>query len=100
MTWLPVGRAPASDGSRRRIFWRTCHGLALAVRLLRGSARTLGGVGRGDSNEVRNPGPLKVSLSKSGVGYSIGSRGYCVGQEAKADDSLPSRAGILREDAK
>ncbi len=33
-----------------------------------------------------NFGPLRVNLSKKGVGYSVGVRGYRVGRDAKGQD--------------
>jgi hypothetical protein len=48
-----------------------------------------------------NFGPLRVNLSKSGVGYSVGTRGFRVGQDARGRRyralSIPS-TGIYRRD--
>jgi hypothetical protein len=48
-----------------------------------------------------NLGPLRVNLSKSGVGYSVGGRGFRVGQDARGrryrSVSIPN-TGIYRRD--
>lgn len=48
-----------------------------------------------------NLGPLRVNLSKSGVGYSVGTRGFRVGQDARGRRyralSIPN-TGIYRRD--
>jgi hypothetical protein len=48
-----------------------------------------------------NLGPLRVNLSKSGVGYSVGTRGFRVGQDAHGRRyraiSIPN-TGIYRRD--
>ena len=48
-----------------------------------------------------NIGPLKVNLSKSGVGYSVGTRGFRIGKDAKgraySSLSIPG-TGIYRRD--
>jgi hypothetical protein len=48
-----------------------------------------------------NLGPLRVNLSKSGVGYSVGTRGFRVGQDAHGRRyravSIP-KTGIYRRD--
>jgi hypothetical protein len=36
--------------------------------------------------KVLNFGPLRVNLSKKGVGYSVGVRGFRVGRDAKGQD--------------
>ena len=36
--------------------------------------------------KVFNFGPLRVNLSKKGVGYSVGVRGFRVGRDAKGQD--------------
>ena len=46
-------------------------------------------------------GPLRVNLSKSGIGYSVGTRGFRVGQDARGGRyraiSIP-KTGIYRRD--
>ena len=48
-----------------------------------------------------NLGPLRINLSKSGVGYSVGMRGFRVGQDARGlryqAVSIP-KTGIYRRD--
>jgi hypothetical protein len=48
-----------------------------------------------------NLGPLRINLSKSGVGYSVGTRGFRVGQDARGRRyqavSIP-KTGIYRRD--
>jgi len=48
-----------------------------------------------------NLGPLRLNLSKSGVGYSVGTRGFRVGRDARGRKyramSIP-HAGIYRRD--
>lgn len=48
-----------------------------------------------------NLGPLRINLSKSGVGYSIGTRGFRVGQDSRGRRyqavSIP-KTGIYRRD--
>src|SRR5260370_42684749 len=39
-----------------------------------------------------NFGPLRINLSKSGVGYSVGTRGFRVGQDSRAGDTRRSRS--------
>jgi hypothetical protein len=48
-----------------------------------------------------NFGPLRINLSKSGVGYSVGTRGFRVGQDSRGRRyqavSIP-KTGIYRRD--
>jgi hypothetical protein len=48
-----------------------------------------------------NLGPFRINLSKSGVGYSVGTRGFRVGQDAQGRRyqavSIP-KTGIYRRD--
>jgi len=69
--------------------------------LLRGSARYTGQRMAWRFRKSLKLGPIRLNLSKSGVGYSIGGRGFCVGQDAKGRSytaaSIPGTGLYSRE---
>jgi hypothetical protein len=83
--------APASGGSRRSIFWRTCHRLTWPVLpLARLCALHWAAYGVAISQEpetrANTAEPVQVR-----VGYSIGGRGFRVGKDAKGRSYTAAR---------
>jgi hypothetical protein len=62
---------------------RTSSQMKSILSLLRGSARYTGQRMAWRFRKSLKLGPIRLNFSKSGVGYSIGGRGFRVGQDAK-----------------
>ena len=81
--------------------YRTSSQMKSILSLLRGSARYTGQRMTWRFRKSLKLGPIRLNLSKSGVGYSIGGRGFRVGQDAKGRSytaaSIPGTCLYSRE---